>query len=62
MMLGLKEVEEVRKVPSSSEIIKKGIEDMYIDLLETLIDEVKSSGKFFFGLMKKRTSTKKHNC
>ena len=37
LMLGPKEVKEVRKVPLSADTIKRRIDDMSNDILETLI-------------------------
>ena len=46
LMLGQKEAEEVRKVSLSAETIKRRIGDMSEDLLETLLNKLKTSGKF----------------
>ena len=46
LMLGQKEAEEVRKVSLSAETIKRRIGDMSEDLLETLLNKLKTSRKF----------------
>ena len=46
LMLGSKEVKEVNKVPLSADTIKKRIDDMSNDMLETLIKKLKTSPKF----------------
>ena len=46
LMLGQKEAEQVRKVSLSAETIKRRIGDMSEDLLETLLNKLKTSGKF----------------
>ena len=60
-MLGPKEVKEVRKVPLSADI-KRGIDNMSNDILETLIKQIKASQNFPFRLMKQQTLAKKHSC
>ena len=45
-MLGSKEVKEVNKVPLSADTIKRRIDDMSNDMLETLIKKLKTSPKF----------------
>ena len=46
LMLGQKKAEQVRKVSLSAETIKRRIGDMSEDLLETLLNKLKTSGKF----------------
>ena len=46
LMLGQKEAEQVRKVSLSAETFKRRIGDMSEDLLETLLNKLKTSGKF----------------
>nr|XP_039272698.1 protein ZBED8-like [Styela clava] len=46
LMLGQKEAEEVRKVSLSAETIKRRIGHMSEDLLETLLNKLKTFGKF----------------
>ena len=46
LMLGQKEAEQVRKVSLSAETIKRRIGDMSEDLLETLLNKLKTSRKF----------------
>ena len=46
LMLGSKEVKEVSKVPLSADTIKRRIDDMSNDMLETLIKKLKTSPKF----------------
>ena len=45
-MFRLKEAEEIKKIPLSAETVRRCINDMPHDLLETLIIELKISGKF----------------
>ena len=51
-MLGKKEVEEIKKVSLSAKTIERGIDNMSSDILETLINKLKTSGCFFFRLTK----------
>ena len=46
LMLGPKEVKEVSKVPSAN-TIKRRVDDMSNDILETLIKKIKIPPKFF---------------
>ena len=61
LMLGKKEVEEIKKVPFSAETIKRQIDKMSKDILETLINKLKTSGYFLFKLTKPRIVLKKHS-
>ena len=42
LMLGKKEVKEIKKVSLSAESIKRRIDDMFSDILETLITKLKA--------------------
>ena len=58
-----KEVKEVRKVPLPADTIKRRIDDMSNDILETLIKKIKkASPKFSFGLTKQQTLARKYSC
>ena len=46
LMLGPKEVKEIRNVPLSADTIKRQINDMSNDILKTLIKKIKASAKF----------------
>ena len=46
MCLRRNEVKEVKKMPLSADTIKKRIDDMSNDILETLIKKIKASPKF----------------
>jgi len=62
LLLGSKEVEEVKKVSLSAETNKRRIDDTCRDLLETLINELKISGNFSLQTDEQLISTKKHSC
>ena len=46
LMLGPKEVKQINKVSLSADTIKRRIDEMSNDILETLIEKLKTSGKF----------------
>ena len=58
-MLGKKEVEEIKKVSLSAETIKRRIDDISSDILETLINKLKASGYFFLHIDETTDITKK---
>ena len=59
LMLGKKEVEEIKKVSLSAETIKRRIDDMSSDILETLINKLKTSGYFSLQIDETADITKK---
>ena len=59
LMLGKKEVEEIKKVSLSAETIKRRIDDMSGDILEILINKLKTSGYFSLQVDETTDITKK---
>ena len=59
LMLGKKEVHEIKKVSLSAETIKRRIDDMSSDILETLINKLKTSGYFSLQIDETTDITKK---
>ena len=58
-MLGKTEVEEIKKVSLSAETIKRRIDDMSSDILETLIYKLKTSEYFSLQIDETTGITKK---
>ena len=59
LMLGKKQVEEIKKVSLSAETIRRRIDDMSSDILETLINKLKTSGYFSLQIDETTDITKK---
>ena len=59
LMLGKEEVEEIRKASLSAETIERQIDDMSSDILETLINKLKTSGYFSFQIDETTDITRK---
>ena len=49
-------------MPLCAGTIKRLIDDMLNDILETLIEKIKASPNFVFRLTKQQTLARKHSC
>ena len=58
-MLGKRKFEEIKKVSLFAEAIKRRIDDMSSDILETLINKLKTSGYFSLQIDETTDITKK---
>ena len=62
LTLGPKKVKEVRKVRLSADTIKRRIDDMSNDILETVLKKIKASPKFSIQIDEQQTLARKHSC